>query len=67
MPPAAYVAEDWPYLASMGDEALGSVKVQCPSLGECQGGEVGVGEWVGEHPHRSREKRDGREAFRRGN
>ena len=26
----------------MGGEAFGPVKVQCPSLGECQGGEVGV-------------------------
>jgi hypothetical protein len=26
---------------------------ECPSIGECQGGEVGIGEWVGEHPHRS--------------
>jgi hypothetical protein len=27
----------------MGGEALGPVKAQCPSLGECQGQEVGVG------------------------
>jgi hypothetical protein len=26
------------------------------SVGECQDREVGVGEWVGEHMHRSREK-----------
>ena len=26
---------------------------------ECSGGEVGVGEWVEEHPHRSRVRRDG--------
>ena len=31
-------------------EALGSAKAQCPSVGECQGREAGVGE----HPHRSR-------------
>ena len=24
-----------PYLASMGGEALGPVKAQCPSVGEC--------------------------------
>jgi hypothetical protein len=24
-----------------------------PSVGECQGTEVGVGGWVGEHPYRS--------------
>ena len=29
----------------MGREALGSVKAQCPSVGECQGGAVGVGGW----------------------
>jgi hypothetical protein len=33
----------WPYRASMGGEALGPVKVLCPSVGECQGGEVRVG------------------------
>jgi hypothetical protein len=26
----------------MGGEALGSVKAQCPSVGECQNREVGV-------------------------
>jgi hypothetical protein len=26
----------------MGEEALGSVKVLCPSIGDCQGQEVGV-------------------------
>jgi hypothetical protein len=40
----------------MGREALGPVKVLCPSVRECQGGEVGVGRWVGEHPHRNRGK-----------
>ena len=29
----------------MGGEALGPVKALCPSVGECQGGEVGVGGW----------------------
>ena len=38
----------------MEGEALGPVKAQCTSVGECQGREVGVGGWVGEHPHRSR-------------
>jgi hypothetical protein len=27
----------------MGKEALGPVKAQCPSVGECQGQEAGVG------------------------
>ena len=27
----------------MGGEALGPVKALCPSVGECQGQEVGVG------------------------
>ena len=27
-------------------------------VGECQGEETGVGGWVGEHPHRSRGKKD---------
>jgi hypothetical protein len=35
-------------------EVLGSLKAQCPSVGECQGNEARVGGWVGEHPHRSR-------------
>ena len=29
--------------SSMGGEALGPVKVLCPSIGECQGQEAGVG------------------------
>ena len=33
----------WPTWSSMGGEALGLVKVLCPSIGECQGQEVGVG------------------------
>jgi hypothetical protein len=30
----------------MGGETLGLVKVLCPSIGECQGQEAGVGELV---------------------
>ena len=33
---------------SVGGEALGPEGVQCPSVGECQGGSG----WVGAHPHR---------------
>ena len=29
----------------MGGEALGPEGVQCPSVGECQGGRMGVGGW----------------------
>jgi hypothetical protein len=40
---AAYVGEDeWPSQTSMEGEALGPVKILCPSVGECQGQEVGV-------------------------
>ena len=35
------------------------MKAKCPSVGECQGSEVGVGGWVREHPHRSRGRKDG--------
>jgi hypothetical protein len=33
----------WPSQPSMGGEALGLAKFICPSIGECQGQEVGVG------------------------
>ena len=33
----------WPNQSSMGGEALGSVKALCPSVGEYQGQEAGVG------------------------
>jgi hypothetical protein len=36
----AYVADSRP---SLGREALGLSKIICPSTGECQGQEVGVG------------------------
>jgi hypothetical protein len=50
----------------MGEEAPGSVKAGCPTVGECQGGEVRVGGW-GKYPHRIRGKRDGIGGFWRGN
>jgi hypothetical protein len=43
------------------EEALGLVKVLCPSIGECQGQEAGVG-GLG-----SRWRRDGIGNFQRGN
>jgi hypothetical protein len=35
----------WPSRSSIGGEALGPMKVLCPSIGECQGREEGVGRW----------------------
>ena len=35
----------WPCWASMRGEALGSVKACCPTVGEFQAGEAGVGGW----------------------
>ena len=32
----------WPSQPSMGEEALGPMKILCPSIGECQGQKVGV-------------------------
>jgi hypothetical protein len=37
---------------------LSPVKAGNPSVSECKGGQAGVGGWVGEHPHRSRGRRD---------
>jgi hypothetical protein len=42
MAPAAYEAEDGLVKHQWG-EALGPVKALCPSVGECQGQEAGVG------------------------
>ena len=39
----AYVTEDGLVGLSMGGEALGLSKILCPSIGKCQGQEVGVG------------------------
>ena len=49
----------------MGGEVLGPGKARCHSVEECHGRDVGVGGWVGEHPHRSREREDGIVVFRR--
>jgi hypothetical protein len=35
----------WSCRTSVGGEALGSVGVQCPSIGECQSRKMGVGGW----------------------
>ena len=44
----------------MGGEALGPVKVLCPSIGECQSSEVGVGGWMGGLGSRGRWRGDWR-------
>ena len=43
----------------MGGEALGPGKAPCPSVGECHGGEVGLGGFLEEHTHRSRGRVEG--------
>ena len=50
----------------MGEEALGPVKAGCPSVGECQDGEAGVGGWV-ENTLKEAGYRDGIGGFWRGN
>ena len=52
----------------MEGEALGPVKALCPSVRECQGREVVVGGWAGEHPiEAGEEELSGIGGFRRGN
>jgi hypothetical protein len=51
MPPFTYVAENG-LVGQNGRKALGPVKAGC--VRECQGNEVGVGRWMGVHPHTSR-------------
>ena len=50
--------QGWPSGSSMGREALGPVKVLCPSIGECQGQEAGMGGFW------SRGRERGQEIFR---
>jgi hypothetical protein len=57
----------WNCLASIGGEAVGSVKAPCPSVLECQSGEMGVGGWEGQYPHRSRRRQYEKRRFQRGN
>jgi hypothetical protein len=51
----------WPCQSSVGGEALGPVKALCPSVGECQGQEAGVGGLM------SRRRGDVIGGFQRGN
>lgn len=44
----------------IGGESPSPVKAHFPSSGECHTVEMGVGEWKGKHPHRSRRKGHGR-------
>jgi hypothetical protein len=48
----------WPCQTSMGEEGLGPLKAQCPSVGGYKGQEEGVG---GAWPHRRRRRGCGRE------
>jgi hypothetical protein len=48
----------WPSRSSMGGEALGPVKAQCPSNREMSGPGSRSG-WVGEHGERGGDKRGG--------
>jgi hypothetical protein len=43
----------------VGEETLGPLKAEYPSIEKCQGREAGVGRWVGPHPDRSRRRGDG--------
>jgi hypothetical protein len=56
-------SKEWPYMASIGREAHCPLKDMCPSVAECQGGEMGESGWVGEHLHRSRVRGDGMEVW----
>ena len=57
MASAIYVAEDG-LLGHQWEERpfLGLVNAQCPSVGECEGREAGVAEWMGAHLHRTRRR-----------
>lgn len=53
MAPATFRSRGRPCQASVGGEALGSAQALCPTIEECQGGEVGGS--GREHPHGGRE------------
>lgn len=51
----------------MRGEAHGPEGVQCPNVGECQGGKTGVGGWVGGGaPSQKKGEEDRIKGFRRG-
>ena len=47
----------------MGEEAVGPMKALCPSVGECEGREVGVGGWLTVCPHKSKLRGNGIAGF----
>jgi hypothetical protein len=46
--------------------STGPERVQCSSVGKCQGRKMGVGGWVEKHPHRDSGRRDVVGWFQRG-
>jgi len=66
MAPATYVAE-MALVGINGRRGLWSYEGLMPSVGECQGKEVGGNGWMsGEHPHRRRRWHVSREETRKG-
>ena len=57
----ATCSRGWPSRSSVGGEALGPVKALCPSVGQYQGQEAGVGKLM------SRWRGEGIGSFHRGN
>jgi hypothetical protein len=49
-------SREWQCQASIGRNVLGPVRAQFTSVRRCQGCELRVIRWEGEHPHRSRGK-----------
>jgi hypothetical protein len=46
-PAACLCSRGWPCRVSVGGEALGVMTAIWPSVGEFEGGEAGMNEWVG--------------------
>jgi hypothetical protein len=66
MDPDAYVAEN-ELVDISGRRGPRFCEGSCPRVGECQGGEAGVGGWVEIHLYRSRGRGTGEGLFWRGN
>ena len=54
------------YSPSVGGESLGLVKILCPSIGEYQGQEVGVGGLVGDQGEQGRDRGFSERKLRKG-